>query len=112
MKWNCRWPELKNVHKLADYRKELKARDELITLFKVSQLVEQVLEQVTLSQGTGASDKGHRSVSLPIRTQVRLLRWATRLFVLAYYHLCKFLLAKKPKMTGTDLIEIWRSTMN
>ena len=45
MKWNCRWPELKNVHKLADYRKELKARDELIALLKVSQAVEQVLEQ-------------------------------------------------------------------
>lgn len=100
------------MHKLADYRKELKARDKLIALLKVSQAVEQVLEQATLSQGTGASDKGHRNVPLPIRTQVRLLRWAARLFVLAYYHLCKFLLAKKPKMTGTNLIEIWRSTMN
>ena len=54
VKWNCRWPELNDVHKLADYCKELKAHDELITLLKVSQVVEQVLEQATLSQGTGA----------------------------------------------------------
>jgi len=54
VKWNCRWPDLNDVHKLADYCKELKAHDELITLLKVSQVVEQVLEQATLSQGTGA----------------------------------------------------------